>query len=986
MLSHAQRSPVSRGDLLRVLNAAKAVAVADCQPLGFLLGFERVEATVTITASAPETRLKLSFAEQARSAPRAPLQVPMLGAVKLAVPPADPGVAANAADPGPLAPLSNEYWGTAPGATQAAPAMPPIVPHGRLLPALDRALRVSRSAGFDIASWVDSLSRRLPPSPHARLTVQRLAPQRVLVLDMGIDGAMAAFRHDMACLVHAMKRSLGGAGFQVRCLVQGHTPLEGWLDITPGKPQNCQTLHPPAPVHDWLPLTPDTQVLLISDMGLAAAAAQPLPPAWGQWLHRVQSLGARVQVWSPVPLRAEQLEARHAALPVVHWSAAGTLRPQPLARGRAHHTPQRRQLAQAMLARLAFCGLIDAYLVRVMRLALGPAGLDAGLEQLVWKSIDLTRGAVTSRMRQERLGQHRSEFAGLSPQAQLLVQVLATDHYKRFSAPLAHMHTLGWVSRARQVPAQAQLQLAQAQQFFGRLAAAPAISGPPQAEVASFLQTWPQHADLQEQHHHGHLRSRLSVALLGLQAQPSRAVQIPAGMPHAALAESLAPGAVATPHWLLQNARSGQLVLSPRPPAAGQSPLLPDALMLATADIEAAPGASRQWLALDAQADTALALRPGQHAVVLRSSDLAVCIAPVQRPRGVAAWHRSRQGLHLRGAALGELALQAGPADIHLMPPPASQPGQGLRIEVLPQPQGLSGLSFGLHAEYGLFADLSVAAVVQRFIWIEATGPDEFLMGSSLAERALIDNARHRKWAESEGPQHRVHLRQSFWLADTPCTQALWLAVMAADNPSHFQAGTNWKERPVEQVSFDEVQTFLNALQAKLPAGCEAVLPTEAQWEYACRAGTRTAYWWGDAFDSRRANAGQQHKGTTSVKHFDANPWGLHDMHGNVDEWCADDLRAYADTTQLDPTGELGGDDRIVRGGTWRDHPASPRAAQREQRRRAYSDHVQGFRFALRSQGPGGAALGLAGGPAAAHQEGAQPRGLATEKKKQNPR
>jgi formylglycine-generating enzyme required for sulfatase activity len=971
----SQRSPVSRGDLLRVLHAAKAVA--NSPDLSLLLGYERTSKGLTHTVTMSEIRCTYTPPAATPSPPGLPLQAPMLGAVLLDQPPALAGQETSADAQGPLQTLTHADWGAAPGAASSAPGMPPIVPRSRLLPALDRALRVQRLGGIDVASWVDALSRRQPPRQQARHKVQRLAPQRVLVLDMDFDGAMAAYRHDMAWLVHSMQRPLGGEGFQVRWLVRGSEPLAGWLDVTPSKAGHTSNAAQPALVQDWLPLTPDTQVLLFSDMGLSASGANTLPAPWAQWLKQVQSQGARVQVWSPVPLQASNLIAAHAALPVVHWSAASTLRPQPLGRGRAHSTPQRQQLAQDVLAMLSFCGFIDAHLVRAMRLAMGAAGLDAGLEQLVWQSPDLTRGAASRRMHTSRLGQHRSAFAQLPAPTQLQVQQLATAYYSGFSVPLAHMHTLGWVTRARSVPTQVHAQEVAAKEFANRLSAAPGTTGLLQAEAAHFLQTWLLHADAQEQAHHGHLRGGLSVALLGLQGQPATAAHIPAGLPHAALAQRLAPGAVAKPHWLVQDARTGQVLLGPTPPVAGPSPLLPIALPLATADVEPAPGAPRQWLALGGQAATVVAQRPGKQALLLRSSELAVCVAPVQRPRGVVAWHRSAQGLHLRGAPLGALALRAGPSQIGLLAPLRLHQVQNLRLEVPPQQQGSTAISFGVHAQHGLYLDLKIAGVVQRLIWIEPTGPQGFLMGSSQAERDRIADSDIRDWAKHEGPQHPVRLSQGYWLADTPCTQALWLAVVGGKNPSHFGDKSGWQDRPVEQVNVEDVQGFLRKLQTHLPTGSQAALPTEAQWEYACRAGTQTAFWWGDEFDESRANAGGKTTGTTPVKQYEPNPWGLRDMHGNVWQWCADgDLRPYTGADPIDPQGLTGVATRVVRGGSWGSRPASARAASRFAGHPGNRSHDQGFRFALRSTGPGGAVVGSgveAGGRPVLRPEGAAP-------------
>ncbi|MDZ7811635.1 MAG: SUMF1/EgtB/PvdO family nonheme iron enzyme [Ideonella sp.] len=213
---------------------------------------------------------------------------------------------------------------------------------------------------------------------------------------------------------------------------------------------------------------------------------------------------------------------------------------------------------------------------------------------------------------------------------------------------------------------------------------------------------------------------------------------------------------------------------------------------------------------------------------------------------------------------------------------------------------------------------------------------------------------------DREHPQHPVTLTQSLWLAEAPCTQALWKAVMGR-NPSHFNKGPEAPQRPVEKVSWDDVQQFLAKLNALLPEGCEAVLPTEAHWEYACRAGTATAYWWGDEpddskanFDSRGDKDWDDKEGTTPVDRYPPNPWGLRDMHGNVWEWCADgELRTYEPATARDPMGDTGGDARVVRGGAWFDRPVNASSAFRSWGHQGYRSPLLGFRLALRSSSLG---------------------------------
>lgn len=163
--------------------------------------------------------------------------------------------------------------------------------------------------------------------------------------------------------------------------------------------------------------------------------------------------------------------------------------------------------------------------------------------------------------------------------------------------------------------------------------------------------------------------------------------------------------------------------------------------------------------------------------------------------------------------------------------------------------------------------------------------PGTFLMGSDVSE--------------DEQPVHEVTVADGFFMGAYPVTQAQWEAVTGA-NPSHFK-GPN---RPVENVSWEDSQEFCAKLNA-LQLGATVRLPSEAAWEYACRAGTTTHYHFGDVQNTDLANyygeaswngspKGVYRKETTAAGSFAPNGWGLHDVHGNVWEWCEDVYRSYA--------------------------------------------------------------------------------------------
>ena len=215
------------------------------------------------------------------------------------------------------------------------------------------------------------------------------------------------------------------------------------------------------------------------------------------------------------------------------------------------------------------------------------------------------------------------------------------------------------------------------------------------------------------------------------------------------------------------------------------------------------------------------------------------------------------------------------------------------------------------------------------FIYIQA---GTFLMGNDKGGKADQD----------EMPVHQVRISRPFHLGKYEVTQEQWQAVMG-ENPALFKGQAVVRENPgrlkgagnpVESVSWDECQTFLAKLGEKFP-GKKFRLPTEAEWEYACRAGTKTRFSFGDdpeevqvlsyGWYARNASGGHRPVGTKLP-----NPWGLFDMHGNVWEWCQDWYGPYSKADPKDPTGPATGEFRVVRGGSWYlDRPGSLRSATR---------------------------------------------------------
>lgn len=249
--------------------------------------------------------------------------------------------------------------------------------------------------------------------------------------------------------------------------------------------------------------------------------------------------------------------------------------------------------------------------------------------------------------------------------------------------------------------------------------------------------------------------------------------------------------------------------------------------------------------------------------------------------------------------------------------------------------------------------------------WVE---PGKFLMGSPPDETG--------RWRD-EGPCHEVTLTEGFWLGVVPVTQQQYHGLMEV-NPSFFQGAG--EHAPVESVDWLEAAAFCLRLRDKEPPplGFEYRLPTEAEWEYACRAGTQTALYSGpltvlgtyhaaelDAIAWYGGNSGVDYPGGADssswfekqVEHRTAgthpvarkapNPWGFYDMLGNVWEWCLDGKRSFRPEPVEQPLGPLENVPRVIRGGSWEDRPGDCRCATRFAAGEKHRYPYLGFRLAM---------------------------------------
>lgn len=253
--------------------------------------------------------------------------------------------------------------------------------------------------------------------------------------------------------------------------------------------------------------------------------------------------------------------------------------------------------------------------------------------------------------------------------------------------------------------------------------------------------------------------------------------------------------------------------------------------------------------------------------------------------------------------------------------------------------------------QYGTFIEFTIGSVKQRMQWIP---PGVFLMGSPKEESGRCDY---------EVAPCLVFIDEGYWMFNTPCTQALWQEVMGY-NDSRFRT----PDRPVETIDWEEVQRFIWKLNIKLP-GIDVNLPTEAQWEYSCRAGSKTAIYTGNMEILGEKNSpdlepiawygGLRDKLTDDPVKFGTQPvglkvpnkWGLYDMLGNVNELCIDNWYWVSEDSPprngcpflVDPNLLPEAYYRVIRGGSWESDAYEVRSAHRDRTKYGTEDTL-GFR------------------------------------------
>jgi pseudouridine synthase len=798
------------------------------------------------------------------------------------------------------------------------PAPAPLVPWTRLWPRLRQAVARRHTAGIDVQRLTERLANGLP---LRRLPLrERLAWPEALPVVLDFSDRLTPYWDDWHRLRGDLERRLHR---RVRCYLLGGVPQRPLQKLVSGRAEAR-----------WLPwpkLADGDTLLVAGDLGMVDPA-HPWPgQCWQNKLDEYRRQGVRVVVLAPV-------SAKHLQPALVNRAALLRLSPDSALRIAARMPPAQpppsvqapSPALQTLLAMLSIATRVEPALLRELRSCLPEGGHDAGLDGEVWCHPELDSAATACALSPWAVQKWRDRFGALPAELQQRTLDCLRNRHACLPQAIHHEETLIWRHLAK-IPTAADEEgnAERARHFFVKMkntlkaeeaASASSEMRALQIQLAGRHVEWAASTLGGQEGYIGELSAAIA------QAEPQRLHEaLPKGIDPAAWLKAMPPQ---TPQqvMLLQNSDLSLSLID----AATWRDGRPGTMPLAFLNLD-----RPAVLWAFANVHEALAFRPWYWQTA-ESEDA---------PRLSDLWNASSD----QSEALPNFYLHTGR---HLW-----------RFEKsvrLPQ-EVTRGQD-----RYGLYADLELFGIIQRFRWIN---PGEFLMGSP------FDEPKRLKWEV----QHAVTLTQGFWLADSACTQALWTAGMG-ENPSLFRDDQN---NPVENVSWNDTVRFIERLNTEFP-DLLARLPTEAEWEYACRAGTKAPFSFGENITPEQVNyngnypyangaLGLYREKTVPVKSLPPNAWGLCEMHGNVWEWCADWFGDYAPGPVADPLAPEQGFSCVLRGGSWFDFGGNTRSANRTLESPINRDGNFGFRLALGridASGPADQARGTAAGRTAAAELG----------------
>ena len=777
-------------------------------------------------------------------------------------------------------------------ASYRAPQVKSIVPWTRLWPKLRQAVAKSRCSILDVSRLTQQLSRGRVVRRFPRK--QRLSWPDPLPVILDFSDRLTPYWHDWHWLQQQLRDRLHQ---NVHCY-----RLHG----VPQKPvQRMLANQPHTQFTQWPHLTPGDTMLIVSDLGMIDSA-HPWPMAcWQSKLSELKQRGIRVIVLAPASIRRlqSQLTNQTACLRLSPDSCLRPLRRKPAQDNRQTGADsQLSAAAETLLAMMSVATRIEPALLRELRTFLPDGHRDSGVEGEVWCHPELDTAATACAIAPWAVQDWRGKFRQLPETLQQRTLDCLRNWHAQLPQAIHHEETLLWqhLTKVQILPDEA-ARSDEARDFFNKLTntlQAPEKQGT--LSHARMIQLADRHvrwaAPVLEQNES--YLARLSAAVI--QAEPERGRQ---GLPEGIDPVELLKMSPAVAPQRMHVAQNMNQVLS----------LLPTASSL--------PAGTTRLATLEVDRDTLLWAN--------RHHKKVSTYQPWQ-------WNNSSSDEHPTPQLPKPLEIAAESETLQSYPALILHTGrEHLHFEPFNPPAWAS--SWGQDT-FGLFAELTIQQITQRFRWIT---PGTFLMGSPDSEPERRDNE----------TQHEVTLTNGFWMADSTCTQALWTAIMD-NNPSRFQDESNL---PVENISWLVVQPFIEKLNTLFP-DLHAHLPTEAQWEYACRASTQTPFSFGENITPEQVNydgnypyaggeTGLYRKRTVPVKSLPPNPWGLYEMHGNVWEWCADWYEEYPTQAVINPLGPDQGTSRVLRGGSWYLIGRRTRSAIRRRYVPNYHRDIIGFRL-----------------------------------------
>lgn len=832
------------------------------------------------------------------------------------------------------------------------PACPPLSPWPRLWPILQRLLE-SDAAGArpDVPRLVRRLARGLVVRRVPRVTRRAWTTGATVWVDRSTR--LIPFGEDQDAVVRFLRRHCGTGGVQVRT-----------LDETELEPRDV------ARVGHLVRSAPAGRPLLVlGDLGAYGSPDQRR--MWMALGRQLVAQGSRTAALAPVP-RERRAAVWDSVFRVAGWEAELPGRSAaPAGEDAASRAARLARRADRLLGLASLAVLVEPGLLREVRRLLPASEADAGTEADVWAHPAVQGWSPSGlvlrpdRARGIRAGAFGGRDAALAPAVAARVEQWHREHPE----PLRHVEAVLWGQWQAGAVADGPA-LRHALEWLRRLAAGAALSTPGSVTEEALAAFGVQlHSELPAA---ALSDDEVGDSLLRLYAVAHRreALPLPEGVSPDRMARAL--GGVVEQRLLEVRQVGATLRIGP---AGGGGGSLVGTMTSSGPDVVITRGGRSDKLPLREEEDVTVTLDPWEP-LVLHTDRATMHLDVIERPFWASALWRDASGLR----ATMDAGPWERPADLRWdqgsrgsgrprarrkVPPWYEGPRIVDRwrgsMEVPPWATATGRDSFGL------WADVDVRGVVQRFRWVP---PGRFWMGSPDREAGRYGD---------EGPQREVTLTQGYWMADTPVTQALWEAVMGG-NPSRFVS----PDRPVEQVSWDDCQAFLGCLDVLLP-GLGARLPTEAEWENACRAGTSAATWAGDLailglndaplLDEIAwygGNCGVDfeltdgHTISWSEKQYDfvsggshpvgrktANPLGIHDLLGNVWEWCSDHYGPYEECGVVDPVGVSSGSQRVRRGGSWGSPARRVRAAARLALGASEHEYGLGFRLVRGHQSAG---------------------------------